>query len=700
MQPECDFHLHYLRSKHSYDIDFYQAAPNSPETETILLEGRRFTLGGDDKLAIKEIRNFLLELRKEEISELDLKAKLLESGAEQISFTLISSVDKLARQIATEILEPLQKQIASEILEPLQLSAKNSLEWLINQYEECISLIKPVIPPSLPELSILEALKDSQHANCRYALNKGSLYLTDGKTGLVKVIFSAENDCDINSRPLIELLDPKNITQQSENSLLEAVKNLMVTGLKAQEKKFQNNYFFKSYSEGYGIPVARFKNILFIPGAVSYLLEKSDSIPVLQDLCQGVIHEHRFGRELIAELLRTQEEEILAQFPPEVCYEPMVLREHLIGLLAEKGLSYEEAVLQFDKQHNASQESVIEGGYVVAKLIAQIDAWKALRDKAELKGEYKHFPFLDIWRFFIDGSREEKGPYIYENEPFYMLSSLRGFTYILDSSEAKGKEAYESYAHALTCNPPVMKMWQGITEAHSYPHQRVFFNAKACIAGQKFDHTKLVRQDAIGIADLEERSTSCQNAAKLEKTAEGSSDTKNYWMANALGFYYSPYYLSAHVGTGHEIVFQRIFLGLEQMLRGATTPGERLIAYIWAARELEITHQMEDGNGRTSITSLIKWIAEDPELPFYLPEDPNILDLQSPETIIRDVHSGMRRFQSLCGGEPDNLIDVDLLIEQAGVKGASWNVVHERAELPEKAIEQLVAEDKMRSKIQ
>lgn len=145
------------------------------------------------------------------------------------------------------------------------------------------------------------------------------------------------------------------------------------------------------------------------------------------------------------------------------------------------------------------------------------------------------------------------------------------------------------------------------------------------------------------------------------------------------------------------IITSRIFLGLEKILKSAQTPGERLIAYIWAARELEVTHQLEDGNGRTSIATLVKWIFEDPELSPYMPEDPNILDQQGPEQLIRDIHSGMCRFQTLSGKNTEDLISVEDLIDQAGVRGQGWDVIHERASLPDNIVSKLVAEDRQKT---
>lgn len=103
---------------------------------------------------------------------------------------------------------------------------------------------------------------------------------------------------------------------------------------------------------------------------------------------------------------------------------------------------------------------------------------------------------------------------------------------------------------------------------------------------------------------------------------------------------------------------------------------------------------MEDGNGRMSNTCLIKWIADDLELPLYMPENPNILDQQGLEALLRDIYSGMRRFQSFSEDKSKSFPNVETLIDQAKIRGLSWDVIHQGAKLPAQIISRLVSEDK------
>lgn len=393
-----------------------------------------------------------------------------------------------------------------------------------------------------------------------------------------------------------------------------------------------------------------------------------------------------FTRTAVAKALKSQEDQVLAQIPNDVLSDPEDLRIHLVKLLNEKGLSYEKAVKQFDWSSGRPQK-VIEGSYVIAKLIAQTDFWMQLRSK---KGT-ENFPFQEIWRFSIDGSKEKFGSYIFENEPFYILSSLRGLKEILESQEPLCQNTYETYATALMRNPPILHHKIHLEWKDAWLCDKkgleAFFETKMVNRAQGFNISYSI-QDPIGLSDVKGRTD------KVNEAKKDTKEDKQYWITNATGFYLSDDRLEANTKTSHALIMNRIFLGRDQMLNQSKTPGERLMAYIWAARELELTHQLPDGNGRTSISTLIKWIAEDKELPNYIPENPNILDFQSPEAILRQVYSGMLRFKELSYENTAVMIDVETLVDQAGVRNQNWNIVHGRAELPDEIISKLVAEDR------
>ena len=437
--------------------------------------------------------------------------------------------------------------------------------------------------------------------------------------------------------------------------------------------------------------------------------EQSKDNHELLRLCTGYLTSWH-TREMLAHTLKGQEDEILKNITQDIFEDPNKLYTHFEGLLTLKGITYEGAVHLCDWSRGSPDKPMPEGGYVLAKLMAQTEAWKALR----LKKGCEKFPFTEMWRFFIDGKHEKFGPYIYENEPFYMLSSLRGFKKILESKAEFNKEAYQNIADVLSHNPPVMKDARFLKNFHKTAedlkcnYDNFFFSHEMINKGQSYDGSDW-KSDSVGKADLAQRTHIYEETMAHLTSQHGAGNGRGgrnywkpneyteqeYWIANATGFTYSAQgSISAITHTTSDIIASRIFLGLEQVLKNAHTPGERLIGYIWASRELEITHQLEDGNGRTSIAACIKWILEDKELPPYIPEDPNIFDQQGPEQLMRDIFSGMCRLCSLTGNDPAKLIDVEALIDQAGVRGQSWDVIHNRAKLPDDIISRLVAADK------
>lgn len=469
---------------------------------------------------------------------------------------------------------------------------------------------------------------------------------------------------------------------------------------------------YKAYAAAYGIP----EEALPIKKKPFALHTESLQAMVnsVQEYQKSSLSDARLG---VAMALQNQEDVIMAKIPLEVKSDPAALRSYLeeqlvtAGLwfadipfdwlgsllkdLWDKNLSYEQAAAQYKNL----EEQPREGTYVLCKLIAQCDVWNALRSK---KGS-ENLEFDAVWRCCIDGKSEKNGAYYFEDEPFYILAMLRGLARTLYEHALSVREEspltrndYENFAAKLLLDPPIHKDARAIKKQLK-DLEIVKFSPKMVDRGQRFD-TQPWSQDEIGIQDLVERTQIHLEAH--QRIQKGEMNVRDYWLANATGFEYHSYgSLGLVCRTTPTIITNRIFYGLHQMVNQATSPGERLIAYIWAARELEVCHLFGDGNGRTAICALINWIAADDELPLYIPEDPNILDMQGPEKLIRDIHSGMVRAAELAGKQKSDIITVDELLDQAGVRGESWNVVHKRAELAEETIRDLVDKDLVDKKI-
>lgn len=499
----------------------------------------------------------------------------------------------------------------------------------------------------------------------------------------------------------IDTEEYKNLDYRSQSTFSDFVHSLgyydsIVKGLDAHKIKLENSYEeivsekYKAYALVYGIPA-------------DSLLVKKNPFTLATHSLQAIVDsktkykqstgkDARFG---ITRALQDQEDIFMYKIPSEVKSDPRTLRNYIEEQLMNKGTSYEKAINQFKNL----EDQPIEGSYVLCKLIAQCDAWEALRSKKGSEG----LPFDAVWRYCIDENYEKNGAYYFENEPFYILAMLRGLARTLQEKPLSlqdkrplTREDYENFAARVLLDPPIHKsdfaIQQKDVKERIESTERERFEAKMVDKGQHFE-TKPWINDEIGKKDLAKRTQSEKEA--LERMKSANTSFKDYWLANATGFEFFDYGCIWHkCGTTHSIISNRIFYGLHQMVNAAKTPGERLIAYIWTARELEVCHLMEDGNGRTAIYALINWIAEDEDLPLYLPEDPNILDLQGPEKLMRDIHSGMVRAAELSGKQKSDIASVDTLLDQAGIRGKDWDVVHKRAELPEEIIEFLVDEDK------
>jgi len=525
-------------------------------------------------------------------------------------------------------------------------------------------------------INFINALTNPLYSNWNYEVDlkdnyPGKLYLNDNENRHIEVIFERDGLPDYYYKDSIHhfLEDIKN---HPTSPLNRAVIDLANENFEKKGDHLEEN--LQVYYKHLGMPKIHFSNETLLQ-----LINESRNISDVYRLSLCILPSG-LDRKIFAETLKNQEDQILEKCPED----PTKLRAHFENLLAEKNTTYEEVVQLCDWSQGVPAKNMPEDGYVLAKLIAQVDAWEALG--------YKDFPFTELWRFFIDDSKEKFGPYYFENEPFYMLSSLRGFKEILESKEALSQETYEKYAHLLTRNPPVMKDTRGFQwDSNSLVKDEgnIFFTAKMVNKGQSFDGRSWKRDD-IGLDDLETRTKAYEEAKQ-----RGPITDDDYWTINATGFEYKfGYEIYAVTNTTPSLITSRISHGLQTLLDKAKTPGERLIAYIWAARELELTHQLEDGNGRTSIATLVKRIIDDKDLPPYMPEDPNILDQQGPEQLIRDIHSGMCRFQALSGKNPSEIISVDELIDQAGVRGQKWDIIHERGKLDSSLISKLVEEDK------
>ena len=143
-----------------------------------------------------------------------------------------------------------------------------------------------------------------------------------------------------------------------------------------------------------------------------------------------------------------------------------------------------------------------------------------------------------------------------------------------------------------------------------------------------------------------------------------------------------------------ENIVDRIFEHFNNAIKnwqGKEFRAQRLLAYAWLARELEIAHVFPDGNGRSSNLAFISMVAGDDDLPMVLFEDPNVLDCNSPEKLCYRIFEGMENFlkkghaklytksnefKSLADLKIDSSLQPLLNEVQALVKNKEWKDIH------------------------
>lgn len=191
----------------------------------------------------------------------------------------------------------------------------------------------------------------------------------------------------------------------------------------------------------------------------------------LESLSKVDIDNHRrFIKEFLSQMFVFQEEEILKKIDPSVLQD----RDSLIAYL----------------------EKLEPRSYVIQKLIAQAEVWRAMGKNNKLK----EFPFTEIWRFVIDGSCEGKGAYYFEDEPGYIVASLKGLLKAFQSSALPSLDHYDNLHNQIIDN-----VW--ITADRSCTKVlESFISFERGFAKEDFSYY-LTGQDCdkIGLADLMER---------------------------------------------------------------------------------------------------------------------------------------------------------------------------------------------------
>lgn len=369
----------------------------------------------------------------------------------------------------------------------------------------------------------------------------------------------------------------------------------------------------------------------------------------------------RYG---ISQFLNEIEKEVMDQIPNKLIKSP------------DKLLVYFQEKLKSETTKTPQQ-------YVLSKLEKQAYVWREMRNI----DKYKYFSFKDVWLYTIDGSKQEYGPYIFENEPGYTVATHTALLKVF--KEAKHNEPlsiwYQSLHNELS---KALKPSQGSSLLVKYKRLCVGCHSSmnSQFVGVRQFGVDTQDQSEEGIADLEKRTELGKVPFELKAEKTMVVDYSNV--------------------TGEQLVkvIELLSIKLEEYVKKEENPALRLIAYAWFVREAGIRHVFEDGNGRTSVMALYSMITADPALPPCLLFNPNIFDANGPEKLFFRILEGMNNFSQVTQGKGmvrndendislrlkdfipnESVVGLDTLVKEGKnvIAGKPWDYFHKKFGLNE-----------------
>lgn len=282
-----------------------------------------------------------------------------------------------------------------------------------------------------------------------------------------------------------------------------------------------------------------------------------------------------------------------------------------------------------------NNQVLLKNSYAAKKLLVQAKIFQLFGDIEILN----QVPFREIWKFMIDGKDREGGSYIFENQPGYILGALNGFLFALQTkSNEKNMEWYISL-HDIIVENTCGRFGKLDEVAAAINSKQLKENNQLSIDQQKeyFYHpTKLGLSNKPIIISKHIRDDKNLlfgfSIAHYTKDDLGIQDLKNKRQKWLL---FGDNMVTLLKKTTQELEdrLKDIFEGFHQLLNISHDKADKLMAFLWLARELEIHHFFHDANGRVTIIILLSACASDPEIfPMFF-FDPNILDGNSPASL-------------------------------------------------------------------
>lgn len=307
----------------------------------------------------------------------------------------------------------------------------------------------------------------------------------------------------------------------------------------------------------------------------------------------------------------------------------MILSDHENAILNNIDTIIKQNPVLFIAELKKLKESGSYNNYVLDKLIAQAEVWQFMQNNPKLKS----FPFEDIWRFCIDIEFQKYGAYIFENEPGYMIATLKALCFGLQLKKP-------TYLDFIEINRKCGRNVFISLALNQLLTTKVIHSNPALSYGiYGFD-----TMDKEGLQDMVER--------------------KNEF------FYFngkSPEVSLKIVPKSHHLQKMDFFFQYhdKKIAEAGDNIGKRLIAHIWLYREPSLQHHFRDGNWRTTRILFESYLANDPPLPMVLFDTNTNLHVNGPVPFIKRVLSAMVHYNKTCGIDevPLTFEDIDAMTQ-------------------------------------
>lgn len=325
----------------------------------------------------------------------------------------------------------------------------------------------------------------------------------------------------------------------------------------------------------------------------------------------------------------------------------LILQEqekNILNIINIKNIKNADVLLGKLKRINEENQSTqAYNPYVIKKLMVQAEIWKIMQSKPKLA----QFPFENIWKFCVDIEKQPFGPYVFEDEPGYIVAVLNTLLFalklekpsFLDYIQINLKSAEDTYKY--------------------YVEGPLSVGLRDC-EPTSFGIMNFQNMDTEGIQDLRERSKIKGNFFALDET-RGRIEVGAY--------------------SKEENIVKLCFLFKEheKKIENAKNKEERLMAHLWLVKVVEVNHHFRDCNLRSSNILLLSLLANDPELPMVLLDtNPNLIDGNGPIALLQRVIQGMNYFNQTCGNNESSLTFNQVYQNAKLVDKTLWSAYHPR----------------------